>query len=41
MTESNVLWYKWTTKETDILMDDLMDTALGNLGDNGKPDGVD
>ncbi|KAL7528492.1 hypothetical protein ACHAXR_005631 [Thalassiosira sp. AJA248-18] len=32
VTESNVRGYEWTTKETDILMDDLMDAALGNLG---------
>jgi len=32
VTESNVRGYEWTTKETDILLDDLMDAALGNLG---------
>jgi len=36
VTESNVRGYEWTTKEADILMDDLMDAALGNLG--GMPD---
>jgi len=36
VTESNVRGYEWTAKETDILLDDLMDAALGNLG--GKHD---
>ena len=27
--------YEWTTQETDILMDDLLDAALGHLG--GSP----
>lgn len=39
VTESNVRGYEWTTKETDILLDDLMDAALGNLG--GKHDAID
>lgn len=32
VTESNVRGYEWTEKETDILLDDLMDAALGTLG---------
>jgi len=32
ITESNVRGYEWTNKETDVLLDDLMDAALGNLG---------
>ena len=32
MTESNVRGFEWTIKETDILLDDLIDAALGNLG---------
>ena len=32
ITESNVRGYEWTQKETDVLLDDLMDAALGNLG---------
>lgn len=32
VTESNVRGYEWTERETDILLDDLMDAALGNLG---------
>ncbi len=39
--KSNVQGHKWTTKETDILMNNLMDMALGNLGGNGKPNGGD
>ena len=32
VTESNVRGYEWTTRETELLLDDLMDAALGNLG---------
>jgi len=31
VTESNVRGYEWTEKETDILLDDLMDAALGTI----------
>ena len=36
VTESNVRGYEWTTKEADILMDDLTDAALGNMGVEGS-----
>jgi hypothetical protein len=29
--------YEWTVKEVDVLLEDLMDAALGKLG--GKPAG--
>ena len=36
VTESNVRGYEWSIKETDVLLDDLMDAALfGNLGSGG------
>ena len=40
VTESNVRGYEWTTKETDILLDDLMDAALGTLGGMSEEDTV-
>lgn len=36
VTESNVRGYEWTEKETDILLDDLMDAALGLGGQEGN-----
>jgi len=36
VTESNVRGYEWTMKEADILMDDLTDAALGNMGVEGS-----
>ncbi|KAL9183212.1 hypothetical protein ACHAXT_004999 [Thalassiosira profunda] len=38
VTDKNVRGYEWTTKEADILLDDLTDAALGTLG--AKPDDV-
>ncbi|KAL7465001.1 hypothetical protein ACHAXS_005333 [Conticribra weissflogii] len=40
VTESNVRGYEWTTKETDILLDDLIDAALANYLGGGRLDGA-
>ena len=41
VTESNVRSYEWTTREADLLMDDLIDAAsLGGVGDGGIIEGV-
>lgn len=41
VTESNVRSYEWTTREADLLMDDLIDAAsLGGGGDGGVIEGV-